>query len=222
MKKELPLIHNYCPPARPAENGKNPILILAHGYGADQDDLFSLAGEFPDVFHVVAVRAPYDLPFGGAAWYSLGYEGDKMMSDLAQAADSRDRLAECIRAAVEAYDADPQGVWLLGFSQGAILSYGILSKYPSLVRHYIPLSGYVEPGVIDPSVRAHDYSAVRALAMHGTQDPVIPIRAGRAVQDFLKDAGVDFRYYEFPIGHGISAEGLVRVREWVEEGLKRK
>lgn len=95
------------------------------------------------------------LPFGGAAWYSLGYEGDKMMSDLAQAADSRDRLAECIRAAVEAYDADPQGVWLLGFSQGAILSYGILSKYPSLVRHYIPLSGYVEPGVIDPSVRAH-------------------------------------------------------------------
>lgn len=60
MKKELPLIHNYCPPARPAENGKNPILILAHGYGADQDDLFSLAGEFPDVFHVVAVRAPYE------------------------------------------------------------------------------------------------------------------------------------------------------------------
>lgn len=216
MEKDLSLTYNYAPPVQKLEAGKNPILIMAHGYGADENDLFSLGGEFPDVFHIVAPRAPINLPYGGAAWYSLGYEGDKMVSDIPQAVAARDRLAEFIGQAVEKYGADPDNVWLLGFSQGAILSYGIMSKYPALVRRYIPLSGYVERGVIDSCASKNDYYQVKALAMHGTMDPVIPIQAGRGVQDFMRDLGVDYRYYEFPIGHGISPDGMSRIREWAD------
>ena len=221
MKKEedLSLVYNYAPAARKLPQGKNPMLVMAHGYGADENDLFSLGGEFPDVFHIVAPRAPIDLPYGGAAWYSLGYEGDKMVSDISQAVAAREKLAEFIGQAVEKHDADPDHVWLLGFSQGAILSYGIMSKYPGLIQRYIPLSGYVERGVIDESVDQNDYSGVKALAMHGTMDPVIPIQAGRGVQDFMRDLGVDYQYYEFPIGHGISPDGMSHIRRWVDQQM---
>lgn len=218
MEKDLALAYNYAPPLRKGKDGRNPLLVMAHGYGADENDLFSMAAEFPDVFHVAAPRAPLDLPFGGAAWYGLDYAGDKMVSDIPQALASRDRLAQFIRQAVRKYDASR--VWLLGFSQGAILSYGILSRYPDLVQRYIPLSGYIEPGVVAPDASSNDYAGVKALAMHGTQDPVIPIAAGRGVQDFLKNLGVDFRYYEFPTGHGIAWEGLSRLRQWTDETLQ--
>ena len=221
MEKDLTLAYNYAPPARrPGHDEKNRLLVLAHGYGADENDLFSMAGEFPDVFHVVAPRAPIDLPYGGAAWYPLGYEEDRMVSDIPQAVAARERLAMFVGQAAQKYGVAPDDVWLLGFSQGAILSYGILSRYPGVARYYMPLSGYIEPGIIDPNARSSDYSGVKALAMHGTQDPVIPIAAGRGVQDFLKNLGVDYRYYEFPTGHGISREGMSRIREWVDENIR--
>lgn len=219
METDLTLRYNYAPPARRCASGeKNPLLVMAHGYGADQDDLFSMAGEFPDVFHVVAPRAPIDLPYGGAAWYALDYVGDRMVSDIPQAVASRDLLAGFVTQAAHKYDAGQ--VWLLGFSQGAILSYGILSRYPDRVQRYIPLSGYIEPGVMAPEAFRNDYRGIKALAMHGTQDPVIPIAAGRGVQDFLQRLGVDYRYYEFPIGHGIAAQGLARLREWTDDTLR--
>ena len=82
------------------------------------------------------------------------------------------------------------------------------------------MSGYIEPGIVGPEVASGDRSAIKVLAMHGTQDPVIPIEAGRGVQTFLKRLGVDFRFHEFPIGHGISWEGMGRIRSWVDEQLK--
>ena len=141
------------------------------------------------------------------------------MSDVEQALASRERLAGFVAQAAEKYDAS--GVWLLGFSQGAILSYGILSRYPALVQRYIPLSGYVEPGIIAAGEPAQGDSRIKALAMHGTLDPVIPIAAGRGVQPFLKERGVDYQYHEFPIGHGISPEGMTRMRQWTEQLLRQ-
>ncbi len=222
METDLSLRYNYAPPASRRADGTNPLLVMAHGYGADENDLFSRAGEFPAVFHVVAPRAPLDLPYGGAAWYSLDFQGNRMISDIPQAVAARERLAEFVAEAARKYGVASHDVWLLGFSQGAILSYGILSRYPERARYYLPLSGYIEPGIVGPEVAPGDRSAIKVLAMHGTQDPVIPIEAGRRVQDFLKRLGVDFRFHEFPIGHGISREGMGCIRTWVEEGLKRK
>lgn len=220
MEKDLSLAYNYAPPARRGSDGKNPLLVMAHGYGADQNDLFSMAGEFPDVFHIAAPRAPFDLPYGGAAWYALDYADGRMTSDIEQALASRERLAGFVAQAAEKYDASQ--VWLLGFSQGAILSYGILSRYPELVQRYIPLSGYIEPGVIAPDASdSYQDFGIKALAMHGTQDPVIPIAAGRGVQQFLKERKVDYLYCEYPVGHGISWEGMAQIRQWTNQVLQQ-
>ena len=220
MKKNLSLYHNYLPPSLLAPEGKkSPILFLIHGYGVDENDLFSLSGELPGNFHVVAPRAIYPLPWGGYAWYSINFDSGEKFSNGKEAFASRDRLADFIKQAIEAYDADPDNVWILGFSQGAVLSYGLMSDYPSLARYYMPFSGYIDSDVVSPQLK--DGTGIKAIAMHGTEDPVIPIEWGRQVQSFMKERGVDYRYYEYPIGHGISPEGFARLREWVDENLKK-
>ena len=94
METDLTLRYNYAPPTCSRADGTNPLIVMAHGYGADENDLFSMAGEFPPVFHVVAPRAPLDLLYGGAAWYSLDFQGERMVSDIPQAVAARERLAE--------------------------------------------------------------------------------------------------------------------------------
>ncbi|MDD4820007.1 MAG: phospholipase [Flavobacteriales bacterium] len=221
MKKILPLEHSYAPPTEKYIDGrKNPLLVMAHGYGADQYDLFSLTAELPQEFHVVSFRAPLELPFGGAAWYSLGFDDKKKFTNVPEALFAREKLANSIAEAVKQYDADPSNVWLLGFSQGAILSYGIMSKYPHLVRYFMPLSGYIEPNLIQPIERVEDYKGIKAFATHGTVDPVIPIEWGRGVKDFMRERGVDFQYNEYYMGHGISPDGFSLMKKWVQERLE--
>ena len=223
MKKNLSLKHLYAPPGKALDGGrKNPLLVLVHGYGADECDLFSLAGEFPDVFHVVSPRAPIDLPWGGAAWYSLDFvNGEKFTCDT-EAVAARDTLHMFINEAIEAYDADPSQVWYLGFSQGAILGYGLMTTYPQQVRYYMPLSGYLEKAVVSYDVAADDMKDVKVFATHGSVDPVIPVQWARLIKPFMESRCVDFTYNEYYMAHGISPEGLTLMRRWVDENLQKE
>ena len=196
MKKNLSLKHLYAPPARAYEGGrKNPLLVLVHGFGADENDLYSLAGEFPDVFHVVAPRAPIDLAWGGAAWYSLDFTNGEKFTCETEAVAARDILHTFINEAVEAYDADPANVWYLGFSQGAILGYGIMTP--------------------------EDLCGIKVFATHGQVDPVIPVQWARLVKPFMESKGVDFTYNEYYMGHGIHPSGLSLMRGWIDENLQK-
>lgn len=222
MKKNLSLKHLYAPPARAYEGGrKNPLLVLVHGYGADENDLYSLAGEFPDVFHVVAPRAPIDLAWGGAAWYSLDFTNGEKFTCEAEAVAARDILHTFINEAVEAYDADPANVWYLGFSQGAILGYGIMTTYPHRVRYFMPLSGYLEKSIVNYAVSPEDLCGIKVFATHGQVDPVIPVQWARLVKPFMESKGVDFTYNEYYMGHGIHPSGLSLMRGWIDENLQK-
>ena len=53
---------------------KNPLLLLLHGYGSNEADLFSFASELPDKYYIVSARAPYDLQYGSYAWYAINFD----------------------------------------------------------------------------------------------------------------------------------------------------
>lgn len=223
MKKNLSLKHLYVPPGKTFDGGrKNPLLVLVHGYGADECDLFSLAGEFPDVFHVVSPRAPINLPWGGAAWYSLDFTDGEKFTCIPEAIAAREALHTFINEAIEAYDADPSQVWYLGFSQGAILGYGLMTTYPQQVKYYMPLSGYLEKAVVNYDVTVDDMKDVKVFATHGSVDPVIPVQWARLIKPFMESRCVDFTYNEYYMAHGISPEGLTLMRRWVDENLQKE
>ena len=100
---------------------ENPVLILLHGYGSNEEDLFSFANELPDNYYVVSARAPFDMQYGSYAWYAINFDADEnKFSDVEQAKSSRDLVANFIDDLIDKYPIDAQNVTLIGFSQGCI------------------------------------------------------------------------------------------------------
>src|SRR6187402_931023 len=121
---------------------KNPLLLLLHGYGSNEADLFSFATELQNEYYIISARAPYDLQYGSYAWYAINFDADEnKFSDHEQARKSRDLIADFIDTITAKYDIDASAVTLIGFSQGSILSYAIALSYPQKIKRVAAMSG---------------------------------------------------------------------------------
>lgn len=194
-----------------------PVLIMLHGYGSDEEDLFSFAQELPDELFVISVRAPHRLQPFGYAWYSINFNAERgKWSDLGQAVASRDAIARFVEEALEAYHLDRNRVNLLGFSQGAILGYALALSFPERFRTLVALSGYVDPGMLLAGYRAKDHSHLQVYASHGQLDMVIPPEWAQQSSKFLTEMHISHLFEEFPVGHGVSGENFHSFRRWLQ------
>ncbi|SEA74828.1 phospholipase/carboxylesterase [Flavobacterium gillisiae] len=195
---------------------KNPLLLLLHGYGSNAEDLFSFADELPDEYYVISAQAPYDLQYGSYAWYAINFDADQnKFSDNEQAKSSRDLIAGFIDELILNYPIDPKAVSLLGFSQGAILSYAIALSHPEKINKVIALSGYVNDEIFEENYRNNDLSKLKIFASHGVVDQVIPVTWARKTKPFLDALGINSIYKEYPIGHGISPQIFTDFKNWL-------
>src|SRR4028118_1908539 len=93
---------------------KNPLLLLLHGYGSNEEDLFSFSSELPDEYYVVSARAPHDLQPYGHAWYAINFDaGQNKFSDNGQARSSRDLIVRFINELVTDLPVDPKEITLI-------------------------------------------------------------------------------------------------------------
>jgi phospholipase/carboxylesterase len=197
---------------------KNPLLLLLHGYGSNEQDLFSFATELPDQYYVVSARAPYDMMYGSYAWYAINFDADEnKFSDIGQAIESRDRIAAFIDELIAAYPIDNENVTLVGFSQGSILSYAVALSYPEKVKQVAALSGYIHGGMAVENFMENDFSKLRIFGSHGSADQVIPVDWARKNKPFLDSLGIDNVYKEYPVGHGVAPQNFFDFRNWLEE-----
>ena len=157
------------------KNDKNPLLLLLHGYGSNEEDLFSFANELPDEYFVISARAPYDMMYGSYAWYAINFDADEnKFSDIGQAQKSRDIIANFIDELVLNYAIDKEDITLVGFSQGAILSYAVGVSYPEKVNKVVAMSGYFNPEIAIDQFEQNDLTNLKIFASHGTVDQVVP------------------------------------------------
>lgn len=196
---------------------KNPLLLLLHGYGSNEEDLFSFAPELPDEYYVVSARAPYNLQPYGHAWYAITFDADEnKFSDNDQARESRDLIARLINELVTDLPIDFQDVSLIGFSQGTILSYAVALSYPEKIKNVIALSGYLNPDLLISGYEKKNFSHLKIFASHGTADQVIPVEWARKAPELLQKLGIDVTYKEYPIGHGVSPQNFYDFKNWLE------
>jgi len=196
---------------------KNPLLLLLHGYGSNDADLFSFATELPDEYYVVAARAPYDLQYGSYAWYAINFDADEnKFSDVEQAKESRDLIVKFIAELVQTFPIDDQNITLVGFSQGSILSYAVALSYPEKIKRVVAMSGYVNPEMAVNNYAQNDFSNLSIFASHGTADQVIPIDWARKVKPFLDELKVENTYKEYPVGHGVAPQNFFDFRNWLQ------
>lgn len=214
--QSLSLEHMIRPAA--GQEGHAPALFMLHGYGSNEQDLFSFAGELPTDLFVISIRAPFDLEPFGHAWYSIDFSADKgKWNDVAQARESRETVRGFIREAVKAYGLDTGRINLLGFSQGTILSYALALSYPDEFRNIVGLSGYIDPEMLVDGYREKDHSHLQVYASHGQLDMVIPPAWAQLVPGFLDELKIPNTFEEFPVGHGVSPENFRSFNQWLSQ-----
>lgn len=195
---------------------KNPVLFLLHGYGSNEEDLFSFASELPEEYYVISARAPYDMMYGSYAWYAINFDADEnKFSDLDQARSSRDLIMEFVDECIAKYAIDSEKVTLIGFSQGAILSSAVALSYPEKINRVVALSGYLNVEIATENYLKNNVSKVKFFVSHGTVDQVIPVDWARKTKPTLDHLGIDVVYKEYPIGHGVAPQNFYDFRDWL-------
>ena len=190
---------------RPAAGEAAGALVLLHGRGADENDLFPLLDALDPERRLrgYTPRGPLSLPPGGAHWYVLGGLGTPERETFVA---SYDALAEFL-------DGLPYDRLVLGgFSQGCAMAYA-LALYRGRPRPdaLLAMSGFI------PSVHGYELDIEppfpRIAIVHGAFDPVIPVQWGRAARDELEAASAVVVYRESPIEHWIDPDVLPLLRE---------
>ncbi|MFV9484724.1 alpha/beta hydrolase [Christiangramia sp. ASW11-125] len=218
MQENFVLDHIIRKPKVSVENA--PALILLHGYGSDENDLFSFADEMSEELFIISAKAPYPMQPYGNAWYAIHFDNENgKFSDDIQAIKSRDMIATFIDQVIENYPVDASKINLLGFSQGSILSYAVALTYPEKVDNVIALSGYINKEIFGQDYLKNDLSQLSFYCSHGSEDQVIPVDWARRTKPFLENLGVDFTYSEFPVGHGVAPQNFFELKEWLKKKL---
>ena len=196
-----------------------PLLLLLHGVGSNEEDLFGLAPYLDGRFLVVSARAPVALGYGGYGWFQIEFTPGGMVADVGQAKRSLRLLPGFVDELIETYGADDRRVYLMGFSQGAMMSLALTLTRPEKVAGVVAMSGRLPRQVLE---QEPDHDALKGkpvLVTHGLYDPVLPVENGRAARDYLGALPVELTYREYPMGHEVSMESLRDVTAWLTKAL---
>lgn len=200
---------------------KNPLLLLLHGYGSNEEDLFSFAPQLPDNYYIISARAPYALPPYGNAWYAINFDaGMNKFSDNEQAIKSRDTISTFIDELINTYAIDADNITLIGFSQGSILSYATALTYPEKVNRVAALSGYINTDILPENIDNDKVKNLHFFVSHGAVDQVIPVTWARKTPELLKEYGLDVEYHEYPVGHGVAPQNFHDLMDWLAKTEK--
>ena len=193
---------------RPAEGEPAGTLVLLHGRGADEHDLYPLLDALDPQRRLrgLTPRGPLALPPGGRHWYRLG----------GIPTPEAETFWPSFTGLAELLDGLQKPLVLGGFSQGAVMSYalglgGSPEKRPSAL---MPLSGFMA-SVDGLELDLTGLNGFPVAIAHGTLDPVIPVDYSRAARDVLAAAGADVAYTESPVGHTIDPQIIPALRDFV-------
>ena len=200
------------------KKGLSPLLLMVHGFGSNEEDLFSFTRALPKELTVVSVRGPIEIQNMGYAWYdiSIDHLGNKKY-DINKAIESRDQIVNCIEKCTDTYNTDPDNVTLLGFSQGSILINAVALTYPKKIKNIISLSGGIDPNIIKLS--KSNINELSFYISHGTQDMVLPFEQAKKSLEFLKKNNIKFDFESFPVGHGVCPENFKSMLSWFKNKL---
>jgi len=210
---EPPLTVIHQAPRKPGP-GKPPLLVLLHGFGANEKDLLPMAARLDPRLAIASFRAPYQIREGAYSWMN-GNSEDELEK-------ARRTVIECIDQVAAATGADRSRVYLAGFSQGAMLTLAIALTEPQQIAGAAVLSGRLAAAVRERHAPADQLRGVPILVTHGTEDPQIPIRSARDIRQTLKPLGVKLEYHEFDSGHYISDFNVGVLDGWLRQQLKRE
>ena len=187
-------------------------LVLFHGRGADEYDLYPLFDILDPERRLLGVtpRGPFSFPPGGAHWYALREVG---YPDRDTFLDTYENVGAWLDGFLGEHGIDHDRTVLGGFSQGAVMAYSFsLGAGRPRPAAMIALSGFI------PTVEGFEldlYEIPPVAIGHGIYDPIIPVEFGRRARKLLEEAGASVLYREYPVAHAIDPSFLLELRGWL-------
>ena len=203
--------------SRPAGGDAEGALVLLHGRGADEHDLFPLLDALDPGRRLLGLtpRGPLALPPGGAHWYVIGEIG---YPDPRTFAPTFERASSWLERLADGSGIPPERTILGGFSQGAVMTYALgLARGRPRPPAIVAFSGFV------PTVEGFELELERPLPPaaigHGTYDPVIGVEWSRKARALLEGAGARVTYRESPLPHMIDPAFVRELAPWVATAI---
>jgi phospholipase/carboxylesterase len=199
---------------RPAADDPEGALVLMHGRGVDENDLFPLLDLLDPERRLIAAtpRGPLSLPPGGAHWYAVAQIG---YPDPGTFLSTYEAAAGWLDGFLAEHGVEHSRAVIGGFSQGTVMSYALgLGAGQPQPAGIIALSGFM-PTVEGFELDLGDRAGLPVAIGHGELDPVIGIEWGREARARLEAAGAAVTYEETPMGHQIDPRFLATLPAWV-------
>ncbi|WP_379145642.1 alpha/beta hydrolase [Paenibacillus sp. sgz500992] len=195
------------------EQGKTyPTIFTLHGKGSNEQNMFGLVAPLAQDFIIIGIRG--NLPLGaGYQYYELKSLGNPIREMFDQAVKD---LEAFIHYATEKYPIDPDKRYLLGFSQGAILSMTLALTMGEQLKGIVALNGYI-PEFVKTEYSLRSVKDVSIFVSHGEYDSVFPVRIGHETSAYLKDQTERITFKLYPTDHGVSEENQLDFLKWLKK-----
>jgi phospholipase/carboxylesterase len=197
----------------PETSGPHRTVVMLHGRSGDENVMWVFAKAIPQDWLIAAPRVINPDPDGGYSWRLRAQDE---WPTLAQFDKAGTAVAHFIRALPNLYHADPDQIYLMGFSQGTAVSYAVAIRNPGLVQGIAGLVGFI-PTHCDSALEESPLVDLPIFMAVGKRDPLIPPERAAGCAQTLVMAGSDLEYHEYDTGHKLNATGMQDLAAWWAE-----
>lgn len=203
---------------KPDSAGPFTTAVMIHGRSGNEDVMWIFQRALPKDWLVVAPRAIKDDPDGGYSWHPRhSDEGhSEEWASLVMFDEAVSAVVQFIKSLPDLYGADPEQIYLMGFSQGAATAIATAMCYPNLVQGIAVLVGFA-PEDCEAEVGSGILDGLPVFMAVGLEDTTIPLVVSRKSAETLKTAGADLTYGEYETGHKLNSQGMRELKEWWAE-----
>ena len=217
MEMNSPMIYELRRPAQIEQGRTYPALFLMHGIGSNEQNMLSLVNGIEDRFYIFSIRGHLPQPPGFAFFSIQGYgKPHRKVFD-----EGIRKLTSFIDYACDEYPIDMSQLFLLGFSQGAILSMTLGLTLGSRIKGIIVLSGYV-PAFVKEEYKIQPVDKLSLFISHGEMDQVLPFDWGLANNEYFRGLGANVTFKTYQEGHTVSIENQKDFMNWLRGKIENE
>lgn len=205
------LAYNISLPSNLGEGKKYPVIYAMHGMGSNEKDIMSVIAELKDDFIIIGIRGPLTMN-PGFAYFTIKSFGNP---DIDSFNDGIKKIEDFINNSPKQYPIDPTRQFLLGFSQGAILSMTLALKMGNTIKGIVALSGYIPKHVKE----TYSIKPVHEMAIfigHGEFDQIFPLHIGKENYEFFKTRNELLCFRSYAVDHQISLQEKNDFITWLQ------